>query len=122
MIEAIKQTCCNLLFTPGVKDGCRMRLEYEDEELRCLAYDPHHRTSRWAPSVTTAYRRRIQQLQAAPTDQVLRSLKSLHLEKMKGDRAGTWSIRIDMKYRLILRFQTAEDGRIAIVIEAVTYH
>lgn len=99
-----------------------MRLEYEDEELRCLAYDPRYRTSRWAPDVTRAYRRRLQQLQAAPTDQALRSLKSLHLEKLKGGRAGAWSIRIDTKCRLILRFQTAEDGRIAAVIEAIDYH
>lgn len=98
-----------------------MRVEYEDEEFRRLAFDPHHRTSRWVPDVTTAYRRRIQQLQAAPTDQAVRSLKSLQFEKLNGDRDGTWSIRIDMNYRLILRFQTAEDGRIAIVVEAVNY-
>jgi proteic killer suppression protein len=105
-----------------VKDGYRMRVEYEEEDLRGLAYDPCHRTSRWAPNVTKAYRRRIQQLHAAVTEQDLRALKSLHLEKLKGDRAGTWSIRIDMQYRLILRFETAADGRIAIVVEAVDYH
>lgn len=99
-----------------------MRVEYEEEDLRGLAYDPCHRTSRWAPNVTKAYRRRIQQLHAAVTEQDLRALKSLHLEKLKGDRAGTWSIRIDMQYRLILRFETAADGRIAIVVEAVDYH
>lgn len=99
-----------------------MQVDYEDEDLRSLAYEPDHRTSRWAPNVTKAYRRRIQQLHAAATDQDLRALKSLHLEKLKGDRAGTWSVRIDTQYRLILRFQTQDGGRLAIVVEAVDYH
>ncbi|MCC3278413.1 type II toxin-antitoxin system RelE/ParE family toxin [Arthrobacter sp. zg-Y40] len=99
-----------------------MQVDYEDEDLRSLAYIPDHRTSRWAPNVTKAYRRRIQQLHAAANDQDLRALKSLHLEKLKGDRDGTWSIRIDQKYRLILRFETNDGGRAAVVIEAVDYH
>lgn len=97
-----------------------MQVDYEDEDLRRLAYEPDHRTTRWAPNVTKAYRRRIQQLHAAVTDQDLRALKSLHLEKLKGDRAGTWSIRIDTQYRLILRFQTQDGGRIAIVVKPLT--
>lgn len=99
-----------------------MQVEYEDNDLELLACDPNYRTSRWSPNVTKAYRRRIQQLHAAVDDQALRALKSLHLEKLKGDRDGTWSIRIDMQYRLILRFQTQDSGRIAFVVEAVDYH
>lgn len=99
-----------------------MHVEYMDDELRLLACDPTLRTSKWAPNVTKAYRRRIQQLHAAVDERDLRALKSLHLEKLKGDRNGTWSLRIDMQYRLILRFRTEESGRIAIVIEAVDYH
>lgn len=99
-----------------------MRVEYEDEDVRSLAYDPRHRTSRWSPNVMRAFRRRIQQLDAAVTEQDLRALKSLHLEKLKGDRSGTWSIQIDLQYRLILRFETSDDGRVVIVVEAVDYH
>lgn len=99
-----------------------MLLEYEDKNLELLAYDPTHKTSKWSPNVTKAYRRRIQQLHAAVDEQDLRTLRSLHLEKLKGNRAGTWSIRIDMQYRLILRFHTRDGGRIAVIIEAVDYH
>lgn len=99
-----------------------MHVDYEDEELELLAYVSTHYTSRWSPNVTKAYRRRIQQLEAAANEQDLRALKALHLEKLKGDREGTYSIRIDLQYRLILRFETLDDARLAIVVEAVDYH
>ena len=49
-------------------------------------------------------------------------MKSLHLEQLRGDRLGTSSIRLNKQYRLVIRFETSEDGRIAVVIEMVDYH
>lgn len=99
-----------------------MRVMFEDKELELLAYEQSRHTSKWSSTVTRAYRRRIQQLEAAVNDQDLRALKSLRLEKLKGSRAGTWSIRIDAQYRLILRFETRSNARSVIVIEALDYH
>lgn len=99
-----------------------MQVEYEDEELDLLAHVATHYTARWSPNVTKAYRRRIQQLEAATDEQDLRALKSLHFEKLRGDRDGTYSIRIDMQYRIILRFDIAAGEKLAVVIEAVDYH
>ncbi|MBA1836584.1 plasmid maintenance system killer protein [Corynebacterium sp. zg912] len=72
--------------------------------------------------MTRAYRRKIQILAAARDEQDLRRVKSLHLERLQGNRSGTSSIRITKQFRLVIRFETGEDGRIAVVIELVDYH
>lgn len=101
-----------------------MLLEFEDDDLQNLAYDPAHRTKRWPPEVTPVYRRRIQQLRAARSEQDLRMLRSLHLELLKGNRwpPGSRSIRINKKYRLILHFRSDGDERVAVVIDGLDYH
>lgn len=99
-----------------------MRLEFEDVELERLAYDVGASTKRWPPDVTRAYRRRIQQIAAANDDRDLRAVKSLHLEKLRGDRAGTHSIRINQKYRLIVRFTTTPTGRTTVIVDGLDYH
>lgn len=99
-----------------------MRLEFEDEELRSLAFESGSHTKRWSQDVTRAYRRVINLVSNATSEQDLRHFKGLRLEKLKGKRAGTSSVRINDKYRLILRFRTRSDGRVAVIIEAVDYH
>lgn len=99
-----------------------MRLEFEDEELELLAFEPDFRTKRWSQDVTRAYRRVLNLISSAPNEQDLRQFKGLRLEKLKGKRAGTSSVRINDQYRLVLRFSTDDDGRVAVVIEAVDYH
>jgi toxin HigB-1 len=99
-----------------------VRLEFEDEELELLAFEPEFRTKRWSQDVTRAYRRVINLISSAPNEQDLRQFKGLRLEKLKGKRAGTASVRINDQYRLVLRFSADSDGRVAVVIEAVDYH
>lgn len=99
-----------------------MRIEFEDDELRRLAYESAFHTKRWSSDVTKAYRRVVNLIINAASDQDLRNLRGLRLEQLKGNRAGTSSVRINDQYRLILRFFTDQDGRVAIVIEAVDYH
>ncbi len=48
----------------------------------------------------------------------LRAPPSNHLEKLRGDRAGEYSIRINDRYRICFRW---DDGR-AIDVEVVDYH
>ena len=62
-------------------------------------------------------RRKMSQLQAARTLEDLR-LPGNHLEALKGDRAGQWSIRINDKYRVC--FTPA--GSNFLNVEIVDYH
>ena len=55
---------------------------------------------RFQPHIVKNYRKRIEQLQSAPTPDTLRQFKSLNFEALKGDKAGLYSIRVNEKYRI----------------------
>ena len=99
-----------------------MLLEFNDSELERLAYELDFHTSRWSPDVTRSFRRVLYVIENAKDERDIRNFKGLRLEKLKGDRAGTFSVRINSQYRLILKFKTAHDGKVAVIIEAVDYH
>lgn len=99
-----------------------MRIIFEDNALERAAQDAYFTPKGWGPDVVGAYRKQIQRLLAAVDERDLYAIKSLHLEKLSGDRAGTSSIRLNKKYRLIVNFRTESDGRVVIVIEMVDYH
>lgn len=99
-----------------------MRIVFEDDTLRQLSEDPDFKPKKWGRDVILAYRKKIQLVTAAQDERDLRAIKSLHLEKLEGDRVGTSSIRLNDKYRLILRFTTDNTGRTAVVLELVDYH
>lgn len=99
-----------------------MRLVFDDDDLRRLYTDSNYRPRQFGPDLIKAYRKKVQLLAAATSDQELRQFKSLRLEKLLGDRAGQHSIRLNDQWRLILRFRTDPDGRTVVVIEIVDYH
>ncbi len=62
--------------------------------------------------------RALHRLDAADVIEALRSPPGSRLERLKGDRAGSWSIRIDRQWRLCFKW---EDGH-AYHVEIVDYH
>jgi proteic killer suppression protein len=99
-----------------------VRIEYGDGDLRRLACDPNFVPARWSRDLVKAYRKRIQILAAATDDRDLRALRSLRLERLEGDRAGTYSIRLNNQYRLILDLRTEGSDRVVELLELVDYH
>lgn len=99
-----------------------MQIEYGDEELRRLSEDPDFAPRQWNRDLIRAYRKKIQLLGSAKDERDLRQLRGLRLKELSGRRAGTSSIRLNDRYRLILRFRTGPDGRVAIVLELVDHH
>lgn len=87
-----------------------------------MAEDASYAPKRWGSNIVKAYRKKIQILAHVVDERDLRALRSLHLEQLKGDRAGTFSIRLNKQFRLILKFATDSDGRVVIIIEMVDYH
>lgn len=92
-----------------------MRVDYEDEDLELLAYVSTHITSRWPISVTRAFRRRIQQLSALVSEDNLWGLKALHVHELQDGPESSYSIRIQLQYRLIFRFDPDNDKRLVIM-------
>lgn len=99
-----------------------MRVVFKNDDLRRLAEDASYAPRRWGVDIIKAYRKKIQVLLAATDERDLYAMRSLRLERLKGNRAGTSSIRLNDQFRLIIKFETDDEGRIVIVIEMVDYH
>lgn len=63
-------------------------------------------------------RRLLDQINAAPKLEMLRIPPSNRLEKLKGDRAGFWSLRINDQWRIVFRWQ----GQDALDVQVIDYH
>ncbi len=59
---------------------------------------------------------------AAADRRDLRAMKSLRLEKLRGNRAGQSSMRLDKQFRLIVEFERDASGEIVVVIGIEDYH
>ncbi|MCZ8075199.1 MAG: type II toxin-antitoxin system RelE/ParE family toxin, partial [Paucibacter sp.] len=75
-----------------------MEVEFDDDDLDRLETDPQF-TAGFAQEVVRAYRKRMQQIRAFRDERDFMQLKSLHFEKLKGDRAGQHSVRLNLQWR-----------------------
>jgi len=69
-------------------------------------------------SIAVVAERKLQMLDSAKTIADLRSPPGNRLEALRGNRKGTWSIRINDQWRLCFKYQ---DGG-AFDVEIVDYH
>lgn len=99
-----------------------MLVDFEDESLRRLYEDKNFRVPRIGPELTKAYRRRLQVVVAAVDERDLRNMRSNRFEKLSGDRDGSWSLRLNDQWRLIVRLEDRAEGRFVVVTEIVDYH
>jgi proteic killer suppression protein len=83
------------------------------EEIWC-----GHRVKRLPPDIQNTARRKLRMLNNAGSINELRIPPSNRLEKLKHDRAGQYSIRINDQWRICF---TWEDGD-AYDVEIVDYH
>jgi proteic killer suppression protein len=97
-------------------------LEFEDDDLRRLYVEPGFRLPSLGPDITSSFRRKVQLLAAAVDDRDIRAMRSLRMEKLVGDRAGQYSVRLNDQFRLIFRLMTGGKGRVVIIVEVVDYH
>lgn len=78
---------------------------------------------RYDGSVVEKFKKVIQILKFVESSQQIYNFKGLHFEKLSGDRAGYYSCRVDIKYRLILRIETDEIlVEEIIIVEDLTNH
>jgi proteic killer suppression protein len=73
---------------------------------------------RWGPDVQRAGLRKLRLLDAAVRLDDLRIPPGNRLEKLTGDRAGEWSIRVNDQWRLCFRWESSD----AFDVEMVDYH
>lgn len=85
------------------------------DDTRVLFETGKHRRFSNIAAVAT---RKLAQLDAAETLEFLRSPPANRLEALKGDRAGSYSIRINDQFRLCFRWSDAGAEQ----VEIVDYH
>lgn len=98
-----------------------MDVEFEDERLARLEVDRAFDAG-FEQSLVRLYRMRIQLIRAAMDERAFYALKSLHFEKLRGDRVGQHSMRLNGQWRLILKFRKEARGKLVIVISISDYH
>lgn len=96
-------------------------MRYGDDDLALVETDQAHRLRLPVQIVQTA-RRRIRFLRQAADERDLHALKSLHYEKLDGDRTGQRSIRLNDKWRLILRIDRDCEPLELIILEISNHY
>lgn len=92
-----------------------MNFRFEDRELQAL-YETEEGARKYPPEVVEAFFRRMASIKAAKDERDLRALKGARLEKLKGEK-DRHSMRLNKKWRLILRFERDAGGGIVVVLE-----
>lgn len=91
-----------------------MEMEYGDEATRRL----HQEGVSYGKGFDRQALLRLNRIRAAADQRDLSALKGNRFEKLKGDRAGTYSIRINDQWRITFRI---EDNR-ALDVTVEDYH
>ena len=102
-----------------------MQIQFDDDFLAKLSSKNGYNGKLPFPyEVAIKFKQRIFQIGNALNSNDLRSIKSLHFEKLKGKQyEGKYSIRINKGYRIIFRIVDSELKKIEIIcIEEVSNH
>lgn len=101
-----------------------MKIYFNNKYLEELvAADPKGK-KRYSTEVVTMYRKKLVILGNVMNSNELRAFKSLHFERLQGDKLGLCSIRVNEKYRLEFSLKKEMDIVIEeiIVIENLSNH
>jgi proteic killer suppression protein len=98
-----------------------METEFADESLERLENEASF-TGGFGQEIVKAFRKRMQMIRAARDERDFYAMKSLHFEKLKGDRQGQYSMRLNQQWRLVLEFKKQGASTTVVIISIVDYH
>lgn len=98
-----------------------MELEFADDLIALIETDEAGRT-RFSIAIIKSARRKLTLLRAAEDERTLRNWKSLHYEKLKGDRENQRSVRLNDQYRLVFSLDDTKTPPKIIVLSIEDYH
>ncbi len=106
-----------------LRDNSIMPLEVViyDDALLTLATDKNAKSG-FPQAVEKKFRLRIQQMMSFGDERDFYAIKSLHFEKLKGDRSHQHSIRLNDQWRMILEFEGEAPNKKVIVVGIEDYH
>ena len=98
-----------------------MEIEFSHDDLDRLELDAAF-SSKWAQAIVKIYRRRMQQIRAARDERDFYALKSLHFEKLQGQRSHQHSMMINDQFRLIIEILGEAPNKRVKVVSIEDYH
>jgi proteic killer suppression protein len=101
--------------------AARMEIVFADPILGLIETEEAGQTRLPVPVIKSA-RRKLTVLRAATDDRSLRNWKSLHYKKLKGDRAGQRSIRLNDQYRMVVALDESTNPQTLTIIAIEDYH
>jgi proteic killer suppression protein len=98
-----------------------MEVEFATDDLARLETDPKFEMG-LPPAVVTAYRKRVQGIRAALDERDFYALRSLHFEKLKGQREHQHSMRLNAQFRLVVEIMATGPKKRVRIIAVEDYH
>src|ERR1700761_7353380 len=98
-----------------------MEVTFKDSSLDKLETDAKF-SGGFGDGIVKAYRKAVQHIRAASDERTLYSRRSFKFEKLKGDREGQYSLRLNDQWRLIVELKDGDPQKTVHVIEIVDYH
>src|SRR6266436_4092583 len=98
-----------------------MRVRHRNARLERLETDSSFDAGFGRP-VVRGYRKVIAWIRSADDERDLYNLKSLHYEKLKGDRSHQRSMRLNDQFRLVIELEQAGPKKVVIVLGIEDYH
>lgn len=96
-----------------------MKLKFKTEQLENFYLTPLEELKGKLPfqkDIIKQFKKRIQLLLSVDSLDELILFRSLNFEALKGDRAGEYSIRLNLQYRLIFSLESENSGDVVIEI------
>jgi len=98
-----------------------MDVEFSDPSLDRLETDVAFNAG-FSRDIVRSFRKLMQIIRAAPDERSFYALKSLHFEKLKGNRSHQRSMRLNKQWRLIIELKTSQSGKVAVIVSIEDYH
>ena len=98
-----------------------MRFRFISKKLELL-YTKEVGAKKYPPAVIDAFFEAMDAIRAAIDERDLRALRGFHLEALKGKRTGQHSMRLNKQFRLIIRIDRDDDGRLICIVDIADYH
>lgn len=98
-----------------------MHFRFKTKRLADLYYEEKS-AHKYPPEVVDAFFHIMSVINGAVDIREFYQLKSLHFEKLKGDRKGEHSIRLNKQYRLTMRLQKDKQETALLILDIEDYH
>ncbi len=96
-------------------------MRFRDADLEKVETDAAH-DGGLGEAIAKAFRKRMQQIRAAPDERDFYALRSLRFEKLEGKRSHQHSMRLNDQWRLILEFEGEGKSKKIVIVGIEDYH